>query len=56
MEPIALDELKNEKCARISAQDLIQVCDLGTNGSKHTSGRGQKAIVIDIRSPEEYPF
>ncbi len=61
MEPILLAELKTEKCLRISAEDLIDLCELRGSSStrspsKKTKAAKPKILVIDVRSQEEYPF
>ncbi len=61
MEPIPIEDLKSEKCARISAEDLIDLCELaGPAASRSPSKKSPRAkpkiLIIDIRSPEEYPF
>lgn len=60
MEPFTLDELKREKCCRISAEDLIELGELsGPAQTKSPTKRKQNSkpmlLVIDVRSPEEYP-
>ena len=56
---ISLDELKREICCRISAEDLIQLCELrGTNDSK-TPAKSSKTskpriCVVDVRSSDEF--
>lgn len=61
MEPIKVEELKTEKCCRISAEDLIELGELcGPASSKSPTKRRPNSkpviIVIDIRNPEEYPY
>lgn len=60
MEPIKVEELKTEKCCRISAEDLIEMGELcGPSTSKSPTKRKPNSkpmiIVVDIRNPEEYP-
>lgn len=60
MEPVKVEELKTEKCCRISAEDLIEMGELcGPSSSKSPTKRKPNSrpmiIVIDIRNPEEYP-
>lgn len=60
MEPLTLDELKSEKCPRISAEDLLELGEFGGNLSARspTKKRGNvkpMLLVIDVRMPEEYP-
>jgi len=60
MEPLTLEELKSEKCPRISAEDLLELGDYLGNGSTRSPTRkpgNQKPmlLVIDVRSPDEYP-
>ncbi|XP_056010659.1 TBC domain-containing protein kinase-like protein [Ostrea edulis] len=59
MEPIKVEELKTEKCCRISAEDLIELGELcGPASSKSPTKRRPNSkpviIVIDIRNPEDY--
>lgn len=61
MEPVKVEELKTEKCCRISAEDLIEMGELcGPSSSKSPTKRKPNSrpmiIVIDIRNPEEYPY
>ncbi|CAH1778018.1 unnamed protein product [Owenia fusiformis] len=58
-EPIPLEELKANRCSRISAADLIELGELagpvGTKSpTKKTKNSRPKILIIDIRSPEEY--
>ncbi|XP_021954144.1 TBC domain-containing protein kinase-like protein isoform X2 [Folsomia candida] len=48
MDPIPLHELKLEKCARISGDDLLNLLDLN-----RTKFQKPKIIVIDVRNHEE---
>lgn len=57
---IKLDDLKAEVSPRISAEDLIDLCELtGSNHSKtpvkKTKSSKPKLLVVDIRNSEEYP-
>lgn len=55
-EPLALGELKAEVSPRISAEDLIDLCELSLAGpSKRTRAGKPKIIAVDIRAAEEYP-
>ena len=61
MEPVPLDELKTEKCPRISAEDLIELCELaGPSPTRSPTKKSQSGIprllVIDVRSQDEYPL
>ena len=61
MEPLSLDELKSEKCPRISAEDLLELGDYLGNGvqrspTRTTTNVKPMLLVIDVRSPDEYPF
>ena len=61
MEPIPLDELKSEKFARISAEDLLELCELtgpspGMSPSKRNKSSKPVIVIIDVRSEDEYPF
>ena len=58
MEPISLDELKSEKFSRISAEDLLELCELtspGTSPSKRSKSTKPVIVIIDVRSEDEYP-
>jgi hypothetical protein len=48
MDPISLNELKAEKCVRISGDDFLDLLDLN-----RTKFQKPKIIVIDVRNPEE---
>lgn len=57
---IKLDDLKAEVSPRISAEDLIDLCELtGPSHSKtpvkKTKPSKPKLLVVDIRNSEEYP-
>ena len=61
MEPIPLDELKSEKCPRISAEDLIELGELmGTSPSRSPTKRSKaskpKIVIVDVRTSDEYPL
>ena len=61
MEPISLEELKSEKCPRISAEDLIELGELSGNLStrsptKKRANSKPMLMMIDVRSPDEYPL
>ena len=61
MEAISLEELKSEKSPRISAEDLIELCELvgptiTRSPSKKSAKSKPKILIIDVRSREEYPF
>ena len=61
MEAIPIEELKSEKTPRISAEDLIELCELAgpsvtRSPSKKTVKSKPKILIIDVRSPEEYPL
>ena len=61
MEPIPLDELKSEKCPRISAEDLIELGELSGNmmtrsPTKKKPNSKPMLMIIDVRSPDEYPL
>uniref|UniRef100_A0A671X1S0 TBC domain-containing protein kinase-like protein n=1 Tax=Sparus aurata TaxID=8175 RepID=A0A671X1S0_SPAAU len=56
-EPLALCDLKAEVSPRISAEDLIDLCELSLAGpAKRTKAGKPKIIAVDIRSVEEYPY
>ena len=57
---IPLPQLKSEICPRISAQDLLHICELngnggaaGTKAQRKTKPRG---LVVDVRPSDEYPL
>ena len=61
METVSLEELKSEKSPRISAEDLIELCELAgptitRSPSKKSAKSKPKILIIDVRSREEYPF
>ncbi|XP_076066691.1 TBC domain-containing protein kinase-like protein [Oratosquilla oratoria] len=49
MTPVALTQLKNEKCARISGADVLELLAHRCN----KTGRGV-VLVVDVRSPDEF--
>ncbi|CAJ1052387.1 TBC domain-containing protein kinase-like protein isoform X1 [Xyrichtys novacula] len=54
-EPLALCDLKAEVSPRISAEDLIDLCELSLSGpSKRTKAGKPKIIAVDIRSVEDF--
>lgn len=60
MEPIPLEELKSEKCPRISAEDLIELSEL--KGQVNTKSPTKKRLnskplilIVDARTVDEYP-
>ncbi|KAK3099167.1 hypothetical protein FSP39_000436 [Pinctada imbricata] len=59
MEPIPVEELKTEKCPRISAEDLIELGELsGPSHTKSPTKRKQNSkpmlLVIDVRNQEDF--
>jgi len=61
MEPIPAEELKGEKFPRISAEDLIELCELSgpskaPNPAKSSKSSKPLIVVIDVRSEDEYPL
>uniref|UniRef100_A0A674A2R0 TBC1 domain containing kinase n=1 Tax=Salmo trutta TaxID=8032 RepID=A0A674A2R0_SALTR len=55
-EPLALSDLKAEVSPRISAEDLIDLCELSVGGqTKRSKASKPKILAVDIRSIEEYP-
>ncbi|XP_053401999.1 TBC domain-containing protein kinase-like protein [Mercenaria mercenaria] len=59
MEPLTLDELKSEKCPRISAEDLMELGEFSGNGNSRSPTKKKPntkplLLVIDVRSPDEY--
>lgn len=60
MEPLKLEELKSEKCPRISAEDLLELGEFGGNTTTRSPTKKRvntkpMLLVIDVRTPEEYP-
>ena len=60
MEPIPVEELKSEKCPRISADDLIELGEFQGNANsrsptKKKTNSKPMLVVIDVRGLEEYP-
>lgn len=60
MEPITVEELKAEKCPRISAEDLIELGELaGPASSRSPTKKKQNSkpmiLIVDVRSSDEYP-
>ncbi|TMS23699.1 TBC domain-containing protein kinase-like protein, partial [Larimichthys crocea] len=54
-EPLALCDLKAEVSPRISAEDLIDLCELSLAGpTKRTKAGKPKIIAVDIRSVEDF--
>uniref|UniRef100_A0A671X5V7 TBC domain-containing protein kinase-like protein n=1 Tax=Sparus aurata TaxID=8175 RepID=A0A671X5V7_SPAAU len=54
-EPLALCDLKAEVSPRISAEDLIDLCELSLAGpAKRTKAGKPKIIAVDIRSVEDF--
>ncbi|KAJ0050773.1 hypothetical protein NL108_005880, partial [Boleophthalmus pectinirostris] len=54
-EPMSLSELKAEVSPRISAEDLIELCELSpTAPAKRTKSGKPKIISVDVRSAEDY--
>ncbi|XP_013390013.1 TBC domain-containing protein kinase-like protein [Lingula anatina] len=59
LDPIPLEELKSERCPRISAEDLIELGELkGPAQTKSPTKRSRegkpKLLMIDVRSEEDY--
>ncbi|CAG5132571.1 unnamed protein product, partial [Candidula unifasciata] len=59
MEPIPLEELKGEKCPRISAEDLIELGELaGAAYSRSPTKKRQNSkpmiLIVDVRLYEDY--
>ncbi|KAL4235012.1 hypothetical protein ACF0H5_006650 [Mactra antiquata] len=59
MEPLTLDELRSEKCPRISAEDLLELGEFigNANTRSPTKKRGNGKpllLVIDVRGPDEF--
>lgn len=55
-----MDDLKAEVSPRISAEDLIDLCELtgpshAKTPVKKTKSSKPKLLVVDIRNSEEYP-
>jgi len=60
MEAIPAEELKAEKFPRISAEDLVELCELSRlskslNPAKSSESSKPYVVVIDVRSEDEYP-
>ncbi|MFT7807634.1 TBC domain-containing protein kinase-like protein [Arapaima gigas] len=54
-EPLKLSELKAESSPRISAEDLIDLCELSGSGHfKKTKSSKPKILAVDIRSSEDF--
>ncbi|KAK6324691.1 hypothetical protein J4Q44_G00040330 [Coregonus suidteri] len=54
-EPLALSDLKAEVSPRISAEDLIDLCELSVGGqNKRNKASKPKILAVDIRSIEDY--
>ncbi|XP_010772270.1 TBC domain-containing protein kinase-like protein [Notothenia coriiceps] len=54
-DPLALCDLKAEVSPRISAEDLIDLCELSLSGSvKRTRAGRPKIIAVDIRNLEDF--
>uniref|UniRef100_A0A667XXS5 TBC domain-containing protein kinase-like protein n=1 Tax=Myripristis murdjan TaxID=586833 RepID=A0A667XXS5_9TELE len=54
-EPLALSDLKAEVSPRVSAEDLIDLCELSPGGStKRTKASKPKIVAVDIRSVEDF--
>ncbi|XP_012996109.2 TBC domain-containing protein kinase-like protein [Esox lucius] len=54
-EPLALRDLKAEVSPRISAEDLIDLCELSAGGQTKKSKAGKpKILAVDIRSIEDF--
>lgn len=54
-EPLALCDLKAEVSPRISAEDLIDLCELSLAGpTKRTKAGKPKIIAVDIRTVEDF--
>lgn len=55
-----MEELKAEKCPRISAEDLIELGELaGPASSRSPTKKKQNSkpmiLIVDVRSSDEYP-
>ncbi|XP_038837288.1 TBC domain-containing protein kinase-like protein [Salvelinus namaycush] len=54
-EPLALSDLKAEVSPRISAEDLIDLCELSVGGqTKRSKASKPKILAVDIRSIEDF--
>lgn len=49
---IPLPQLKAEICPRISAQDLLHICEINDNGA--TSPKRKRGLVMDVRPADEF--
>ncbi|PVD34294.1 hypothetical protein C0Q70_05563 [Pomacea canaliculata] len=59
MEPIAIEELKAEKCPRISAEDMIELGEflgapLSRSPTKKRANSKPMIIIVDVRSADEF--
>lgn len=60
MEPIPPEELKVEKFPRISAEDLMELCELSGPSKSPNPAKSSKSskpfiVVVDVRPEDEYP-
>ncbi|CAI5680558.1 TBC domain-containing protein kinase-like protein [Oreochromis niloticus] len=54
-EPLSLGDLKAEVSPRISAEDLIDLCELSLSGSSKRNKTGKpKIVAVDIRTAEDF--
>uniref|UniRef100_A0A3Q4H487 TBC domain-containing protein kinase-like protein n=1 Tax=Neolamprologus brichardi TaxID=32507 RepID=A0A3Q4H487_NEOBR len=54
-EPLSLVDLKAEVSPRISAEDLIDLCELSLSGSSKRNKTGKpKIVAVDIRTAEDF--
>jgi len=52
---IPLPQLKGEICPRVSAQDLLHICELNDNGGAKVQRKTKpRGLVVDVRPSEEF--
>ncbi|XP_074619505.1 TBC domain-containing protein kinase-like protein [Acropora palmata] len=51
---IPLAQLKSEVCPRISAQDLLSICEINGEGGTGTSPKRKRGLVVDVRPTDEF--
>lgn len=61
MEAMSIEELKGEKCPRISAEDLIELgellgCASSRSPTKRRFNSKPMIVILDVRHYDEYPF
>lgn len=51
---IPLAQLKSEVCPRISAQDLLSICEINGEVGTGTSPKRKRGLVVDVRPTDEF--